>query len=125
MAVFRRILLALLTLLLALPAMQANACAPVGEPVEMAESQANLAHDHHAAARNEDSHRGHGPALPEPARTTPHHECIGCVPPIDIRVYRPVGQLEPMTDTAGWSPHPTRLTDWLGTPETPPPRRTI
>ncbi|MCW2394589.1 MULTISPECIES: hypothetical protein [unclassified Sphingobium] len=119
----RRLLCALLTLLLALPAMQASACAPGSEGTGVAHhASAEIAglHGDHAA------HSGHAPSVPDGSKpAVAHHDCIGCVAPIDSRSYRPVDRLSLLPGKANWSPNPARLTDWLGSPDTPPPRQVL
>lgn len=110
-----RLICALLTLLLALPAMQANACAPrmsdhAGHAL-MAAGDAD--HDHHGA--------GHS----QPAPEQPRHDCVGCIPPIDIGAYRAAeepGLSFPRTGKVVATPYGAALS---APPEPPPPRITV
>ncbi len=110
-----RLLCTLLIVLLALPAMQARACAP--EPV----AAHHMGHDMTAAAHH--AGMAHGAAGHEaPAPTAPHHDCIGCIAPIDRAFYRPVS-----APAAGPSLHAEAMPPPLGLdhsrpPEPPPPR---
>ncbi len=77
----RRLLLALLIVCLALPAVAVEACAPPVQPVhDMA------AHD--MASHDMAAHGHHAPAAPAPADedrgpdAAAQHACIGCVPPL-------------------------------------------
>jgi len=109
-----RLLCALLTLLLALPAVQAAHCGPV------------MDHGATPAMTHGEAHRVMAREDHEPAPTAPGkqmaHDCIGCAAPIDTRVYRPVERLALIPGRPAWSPRPAALSGWLGTPETPPPR---
>ncbi|MBW6525294.1 hypothetical protein KZ813_00405 [Sphingomonas sp. RHCKR7] len=59
-----RLLVSILALLLALPASAAPAC-----------------HEPAAAMSATTQHHGHRPTLPAPTAT---HDCLGCVPPLDL-----------------------------------------
>lgn len=118
-----RLLCALLTLLLALPAMQANACAP-----------ASGGHAAHAAAPAHDGHGAHAasshdpapdptPAMPSPSE--PRHECVGCIPPIDVGVYRPVARLSFAVDRTEGPAQAGLPAGRRAPPEPPPPRSTV
>ena len=110
-----RLICALLTLLLALPAVQANACAPVTPA-----PHGMQAHDGH---HGHYGHHGDEPAAPSSGAKK--HDCVGCIPPIDIAVYRPAREpalafaligktVEIRFDAALHAP-----------PEPPPPRMTV
>ncbi len=114
----KRLLRLLLVLLLALPAAQAGA-----HPEQTAPQPVIAGHDIHAM------HMMHGHAMPErkapPHAPARHHDCIGCIAPIDIDFYRPASAPLSMRLREGL---PTD-TDWRlrhrGTPEPPPPRATV
>ncbi|HEY1124986.1 MAG TPA: hypothetical protein VGE65_05095 [Sphingobium sp.] len=101
----------LLALLLALPAAQAASHLPDTHP-----GHAKMLHDmtgHH-----------HGHDVPVPAGTS-HHDCIGCIAPLDIRLYRPVST--PTLETA-LDERPADMAFLLvrnAAPEPPPPRATV
>lgn len=102
----QRLLFILFLAGLALPAMQAQAC----------ESPAAMAH-------NMPMH--HAPAQPAPAPTADHHDCIGCIAPLAIALYRPVSAPEFMAarhDAIRNSSDHARDT---AAPEPPPPRATV
>jgi hypothetical protein len=104
-----RLLCALLTLLLALPAMQANACAPAAGGA-------------HATASAHAGHEGHHDQAPEQPSPEARHECVGCIPPIDIGAYRPVegaGFTLPLAEDAPITAFPAGRS---APPEPPPPR---
>lgn len=109
-----RLLCALLTLLLVLPAVQANACAPGN----------GAAHEagEHAAHQQATGH--HQPGDHTPAKAPPAHDCIGCVAPIDMRVYRPLARQDFSARETGRAAHYAALSDHQGAPDTPPPRPT-
>lgn len=98
-----RLVWMLVTLLLAIPAMQASACAP--GPIGLTTT----------------SHHGHHKQQ-APAPTQPRHECIGCVAPIDIGTYRPVERLSYALDRASFGPRSPLPRSRDAPPEPPPPR---
>ncbi len=106
----------LLTLLLALPAMQANACTP--------EASGHAMHAHASlmpAAMAHHDHHGGAPEAPAPAPAKAHHDCIGCVAPIDITAYRPAERM--MIAARDHSlPKPAFLIGQNRSPEPRPPR---
>lgn len=67
----RRLLLTLLIICLALPAVAVEACAP---PVQPATDAAMAMHEHHAPPAPAEDERG--------PNASPQHGCIGCVPPL-------------------------------------------
>lgn len=119
-----RLLCALLALLLVLPALQANACAPVVQTSGLA-ADPDLHHGHgmHGEMGAGDSLE-HGRGFPEQPASSPvgRHDCIGCVAPLDTRAFRPVSRLEFHDQQRLWALTYTSLSEWLGTPEPPPPR---
>ncbi|MBO9671073.1 MAG: hypothetical protein J7485_11195 [Sphingobium sp.] len=101
----------LLVLLLAIPAAQLGAHPADAAPARM-EAMHHMA-GHHSHERQTPSHV---PAV--------HHDCIGCIAPIDVGLYRPVSQ--PFPDTRA-EPRPANAAFLLArstVPETPPPRTT-
>jgi hypothetical protein len=111
-----RLLCALLTLLLAFPAMQANACAPL--------AQGHAAHM--TTAQDHDAHRGHhGQSPAQPASGSPRHDCMGCIPPIDVGVYRPVERLHIVFERRNNPVTAIAPTGRSAPPEPPPPRITV
>jgi len=111
-----RLLCTLLVILLAIPAMQARACAPIAAEVGVA------APAHHAGHHMAHGHHGGGSDQQAPAPTSIHHDCIGCIAPIDRDFYRPVAVPTVMSlHHAGPVETPFRLYS-MGAPEPPPPR---
>jgi hypothetical protein len=109
-----RLFCALLTLLLALPAMQARACSHISGP-DVANHHAGMTQAQGAA-----SHRHEAPPAPAPAEM--RHDCIGCIAPIDIGSYRPVERLRLLIDRSTTRPDPAALAGRPSPPEPPPPR---
>lgn len=100
-----------LAVLLALPATQAASHLPDAAPVHEMMMHDMAGH-----------HHGHGAPAPVPAA---HHDCIGCIAPIDIRLYRPVST--PVLGTAR-DERPTDMAFLLtrnSAPEPPPPRAAV
>ena len=104
-----RLVWMLVMLLLALPAMQASACAP---------DQAG-----HGAQQARAAHHGHHKQQQAPAPSQPRHECIGCVAPIDIGTYRPVERLSYALDRAGRRTQSIIPASRNAPPDPPPPRQ--
>ena len=69
----------LLLLMLALPAVQAGAHQPETAPVMAMHDMATM--HHHGA-----------PADTPPPLHAVHHDCIGCIAPIDVSLYRPASE---------------------------------
>ena len=69
----RRLLLTLLIICLALPAVAVEACAP---PMQPAADAAMAMHEHHAPPAPAEEDRGPDAAM--------QHGCIGCVPPLAV-----------------------------------------
>jgi hypothetical protein len=106
-----RLLCALLTLALALPAAQARACAPDAAPAGHGAHVMVAGHGH-------TDHRA--PAHQAPAR--PLHDCMGCIAPIDVGFYRPVdAPVMAALRLSGPAPTPA-LIHHVAAPEPPPPR---
>ena len=106
----RRLLGFLLALLLAIPA---------GMPHAQAAPQAPIAHA--MAGHEMTMHHGHHRGTPSPSRIV-HHDCLGCIAPIDIRLYRPV--VTPLR-VASAEDRPADMAYLLASPsapEPPPPR---
>lgn len=106
-----RLLSLMLICLLALPAVQARACAP-----DAGHGAAQM-----AAMVHGEGHHGnhHAPAPPsEPAR----HDCLGCIAPIDLDSYRPVQRLNFTLDRADRATSTTFPASLGSPPEPPPPR---
>ena len=108
----------LLLLLLALPAMQARAHQDGAAPGHA------MAHEMamHDMAMHHGDHR-EAPVAPAPHAT--HHDCIGCIAPIDIRLYRAAEEPQPK---AGREPRPADIAFLLAgasAPEPPPPRVSV
>lgn len=100
-----------LAVLLALPATQAASHMP----------DAALAH----VMMHDMAGHHHGQGAPQTGRHQTHHDCIGCIAPIDIRLYRPVSTpiLGTMLDE-----RPADMAFSLvrnAAPEPPPPRTTV
>ncbi len=110
----------LLVLLLAIPAMQGNA-----HPAEAIPAPVAAMHDMaaHGMARH-DMTMHHGQRHDAPGHAS-HHDCIGCIAPIDISLYRPVRTpgLGPSRDMR------VAATAFLlaraSAPEPPPPRTAV
>lgn len=107
MAPLARLAHIVLALLLVLPSAQVHACAPA----------ASMMHDMAMPGMT-----GHGmPHHPMPAPTA-HHDCLGCIAPIDIAVYRPVRLARAIAmRTAPPTDSPFFLTP-VARPDPPPPR---
>lgn len=105
-----RLLRIFLAVLLALPATQAASHLPDAAPAHV--TMHDMAGHHH------------GQGGPAPGRAS-HHDCIGCIAPIDIRLYRPVN-----TPILGMvrDERPSDAAFLLArnaAPEPPPPRTTV
>lgn len=109
----------MLMVALALPAVQAHACHPVAgnetaqdsamSGMDMAGMPGHFMPDHHAPA-----HR--------PTPQSMLHDCLGCIAPLDIGVYRPAeGPSLTMSEGAGIAPAAFHLSR-ASAPEPPPPR---
>lgn len=105
-----------LAVLLALPATQAASHLPDAAPVHDM-----MMHDMMTHKMVGDRH-DHGMPAPVPAA---HHDCIGCIAPIDIRLYRPVST--PILGTAleARAADMTFLVARNAAPEPPPPRAAV
>ncbi|MBT2185637.1 hypothetical protein [Sphingobium nicotianae] len=102
-----RLVWMLAMLLLALPAMQANACMP-----------AAIGHGARAPAMHHGHHKPQAPAAV-------HHDCIGCVAPIDTDTGRPVARLSYAWNRAPVSALATFSPNRAAPPEPPPPRQSV
>jgi len=108
-----RLLRLIFVLMLALPGVQARACDPAPAAAQ------HVGHEmmgHHG--------RIHGHEAPQPVPAV-HHDCIGCIAPIDIRLYRPAEAPQPRVAR---EPRPANITFALtpaSAPEPPPPRATV
>jgi hypothetical protein len=106
----------LLLLLLALPGLQAGAHEAGTAPARVMamHEMATMHHDHHG-----------GPAdAPLPAHAV-HHDCLGCIAPIDVSLYRAASA--PYLIVSRGSP-PARtayLLARVSAPEPPPPRAAV
>jgi hypothetical protein len=100
-------------LMLAMPGVPARACDPA--PV----TTQHAGHDMM-------EHQGHFPSHKAPQRApAAHHDCIGCIAPIDIRLYRPAAAPQPK---ATREPRPADMAFLLAramAPEPPPPRSPV
>ena len=107
-----RLLRMLLALLLAIPAAQFGAHPADASPARMEVM-------HHMGG-----HHSHDRQMPDHAPAS-HHDCIGCIAPIDVGLYRPVS--EPRSGVIP-QPHPADAAFLLAratAPEPPPPRFTV
>jgi hypothetical protein len=103
----------LLLLLLALPAMQARAHQDGAAPGHAMAHEMAMHHGHHRDT----------PAAPAPHAA--QHDCIGCIAPIDIRLYCPAATPQPK---AAREPRPADMAFLLtrtSAPEPPPPRASV
>lgn len=109
-----RLLSLFLALLLALPATQALACQNGSMP--------GLAHvtDGHALHHGE-PHPADGPRDDRPA-TVLHDDCLGCIAPIDVQIYRPIAAPELIPIVGARPGNKAGSYARAPAPELPPPR---
>jgi hypothetical protein len=110
----RKLLGFLLALLLAIPAIPAG-------PHQVDFAPASVAHD--MAGHHMMMHHEHHDGTPAPSSThVVHHECVGCIAPIDVRLYRPVAQPQRPVSLQDRPANSAYLLTSVSAPETPPPR---
>jgi len=108
----RRLLCLMLTLLLALPAVQARACSP-----DLGHGTTSVAMLH-----GEGDHGTHHTPAPQPEPQSQKHDCLGCIAPIDLDSARPVDRLSFAIERATRSPEGRFPANAGSPPEPPPPR---